>query len=103
MLRDYNRELSQKRKDKLNLSRAAAELALSGLSTKAYAALQSVLCKAGLKNTLFSEKALRKARKELMAKAGKDLETYATAGSWFISLRAAVETEILNLMQMSLR
>ena len=101
VLRDYKRELSQKRKDKLNLTRAAADLALSGLSTKAYAALRSVLCKAGLRNTLFSEKDLRKARKELMAKAGKDLETYATPDGWFISLRAAVETEILNLMQMT--
>ena len=79
VLRDYKRELSQKCKDKLNLSMAAAELALSGLSTKAYAALRSVLCKAGLRNALFSEKALHKARKELMAKVGKDLETYATA------------------------
>ena len=36
-----------------------------------------------------------------MAKAGKDLEMYATADGWFISLLAAVETEILNLMQMT--
>ena len=36
-----------------------------------------------------------------MATAGKDLETYATADGWFISLLAAVETEILNLMQMT--
>ena len=101
VLRDYKRELSQKRKDKLNLSRAATELALSGLSSKAYVALRSVLCKSGLRNMLFTDKDLRRARREIMSKASEDLKVYPTHDGWFISLwsAAAVETEILRLMQ----
>ena len=99
VLRDFKRELSQKRKDRLNLMMAASEMALSGLSSKAYATIRKVLCKAGLKNVLFTEKDLRDARTEISEKADKDLETYATPDGWFISVKAAVEAEILRLMQ----
>ena len=99
VLRDYKRELSQKRKDRLNVMRAASEFALSGLSSKAYAAIRSALCKAGLKKVLFTEKDLRAARREITEKAEKDLSTYSTPDGWFISVRAAVEAEILRAMQ----
>ena len=99
VLRDFKRELSQKRKDRLNLMTAASEMALSGLSSKAYAVIRKVLCKAGLRNVLFTENDLRAARNEISERADKDLETYATPDGWFISVRAAVEAEILRLMQ----
>ena len=99
VLRDYKRELSQKRKDKLNVMRAASEMALSGLSSKAYAVIRKVLCKAGLKNVLFTDQDLRAAREEISNRADSDLSTYPTPDGWFISVRAAVEAEILRLMQ----
>ena len=99
VLRDYKRELSQKRKDRLNVMRAASEMALSGLSSKAYAVIRKVLCKAGLRNVLFTEKELKAAREEISSRADSDLSTYPTPDGWFISVRAAVEAEILRLMQ----
>ena len=99
VLRDYKRELSQKRKDRLKVMLAASEMALSGLSSKAYAVIRKVLCKADLRNVLFTDKDRRAAREEISKRADSDLSTYATPDGWFISVRAAVEAEILRLMQ----
>ena len=55
-VRDYKRKLAQKRKDKLNMFRAASEMALSGLLNRAYALIHSALCKAELNNVLFTER-----------------------------------------------
>ena len=99
VLRDYKRELSQKRKDRLNVMMAASDMALSGLSSKAYAVIRKVLCKAGLRNVLFTDKDLKAARDEISNRADSDISTSATPDGWFISVRAAVEAEILRLMQ----
>ena len=47
----------------------------------------------------FTDKALREARKELEELAIEDLNMYETPDGWFVSVRAAVEMEILRLMQ----
>lgn len=99
IIRKYQREMSEKRKDKLVLNEAATTLALSGLSSKAFCAVRSVLQKLGGRGMLFSEKTLRDARKELEELAIQDLDVYETPDGWFVSARAAVEMEILRLMQ----
>jgi hypothetical protein len=47
----------------------------------------------------FTDKALREARQELEQLAFEDLGIYETPDGWFVSARAAVEMEILRLMQ----
>ena len=98
-IRKYQREMSEKRKDKLVLNEAATTLALSGLSSKAFCAVRSVLQKLGCRGVLFPEKALREARKELEELAIEDLRVYETPDGWFVSARAAIEMEILRIMQ----
>jgi hypothetical protein len=74
-------------------------MALSGLSSKAYDVIRKVLCKAGLRNVMFTDKDLRAAWEEISQRADSDLSTYPTPDGWFISVRAAIEAEILLLMQ----
>ena len=99
IIRKYQKEMSEKRKDKLVLTEAATTLALSGISSKALAAVRSVMQKLGCRGVLFTDKALRDARKELEELAIEDLNIYETPDGWFVSARAAVEMEILRLMQ----
>jgi hypothetical protein len=99
IIRKYQREMSEKRKDKLVLNEAATTLALSGISSKALAAVRSVMQKLGCRGMLFTDKALREARQELEQLAFEDLGIYETPDGWFVSARAAVEMEILRLMQ----
>jgi len=99
IIRKYQREMSEKRKDKLVLNEAATTLALSGISSKALAAVRSVMQRLGCRGMLFTDKALREARQELEQLAFEDLGIYETPDGWFVSARAAVEMEILRLMQ----
>ncbi len=78
IIRKYQREMSEKRKDKLVLNEAATTLALSGISSKALAVVRSVVQKLGCSGVLFTVQALREARKELKELAIEDLYIYET-------------------------
>ena len=67
---------------------ATAKLALSGLSTKAYPAVQRGLCQMGF----FTVRDLREARRNLTKKADEDVKTFSTPDGWFISDRAGRRT-----------
>ena len=99
IIRKYQQEMSEKRKDKLSVYNFATTTALSGLSAKAYAAIRSALGKMGARGVLPTVTALRQARKELEEISFEDMGVYATPDGWFVWARAAVESEILRLMQ----
>jgi len=99
IIREYQQQMSEKRKDSLNMSNFAATLALSGLSTKAYCAIRAAIQRMGGRGMLPSLEAVREARKQLEALAVEDLGVYPTPDGWFISARAAVEMEISRIMQ----
>ena len=99
IIRKYQREMAEKRKDKVALFGFVQTTALSGLSTKAYAAVRSAMQKMGGRGMLPTVKALREARAELEAMALADMGVYATPDGWFLSARALVENEILRMIQ----
>jgi len=99
IIRKYQRQMSEKRKDKLSMFNTASTLALSGLSTKAYCAIRAAMQKLGGRGMLPSLKAMREARKELEKLASEDVKLYPTPDGWFVSVRAVVEMEISRMMQ----
>jgi hypothetical protein len=99
IIRNYQKMMSEKRKDKLSMFNTASTLALSGLSTAAYCAIRAAMQKLGGRGMLPSLKAMREARKELEKLASEDLKLYATPDGWFGSVRANVEMEISRMMQ----
>jgi len=99
IIRKYQKEMSEKRNDKLGVQQFITLTALSGLSTAAYEAVRAGLQKLGLRGALPSVKLLREAKKELEAICMEDLGVYGTPDGWFVSVRAAIENEILRHMQ----
>ena len=99
IIRQYQREMSERRKEKLAVYNFVTTTALSGLSTKAYDAVRAALQKLGGRGVLPTVKALREARKELEEMSMKDMGVYETPDGWFVSARAVVEHEILRIMQ----
>ena len=74
---------------------------VSGLSARAYATFGTALQKLGGRGMLPSVETFREARRELENIALDDLArmVYPTPGDLFISMRPAVEMEILRLIQ----
>lgn len=99
IIRKYQKEMSEKRKEKLGVQQFITLTALSGLSTKAYEAVRAGLQKLGMRGALPPVKLLREAKKELEAYSIEDLGVYQTPDGWFVSLRSAIENEILRHMQ----
>lgn len=99
IIREYQRRMSEKRKDELNMSIFASKIALSGLSTAAFSAIRSAIQRMGGRGMLPSLQSIREARAKLEALSIEDLGVYATPDGWFISARAAVEMEISRIMQ----
>ena len=99
IIRQYQREMSERRKEKLAVYNFVTTTALSGLSIKAYDAVRAALQKLGGRGVLPTVKALREARKELEEMSMKDMGVYETPDGWFVSARAVVEHEILRIMQ----
>ena len=99
IIRQYQREMSERRKEKLAVYNFVTTTALSGLSTAAYAAVRSALQKMGGRGMLPTVTALRQARKELEEMSMHQMGVYETPDGWFVSARAVVEHEILRIMQ----
>ena len=99
IIRQYQREMSEKRKEKLALFNFATLTTLSGLSTKAFEAVRKAMQKMGGRGVLPSVTALRAARAELEKISIEDMGVYGTPDGWFVSARAVVENEILRIMQ----
>jgi hypothetical protein len=99
IIRQYQREMSARRKEKLALFNFATLTTLSGLSTKAFEAVRKALQKMGGRGVLPSVTALRAARAELEKISIEDMGVYGTPDGWFVSARAVVENEILRIMQ----
>ena len=77
----------------------ATTTALPGLSTNAYAAIRAALNPMGGQSMLPTVTALCEGRRELEAISIEEMGVYDTPDGWFVSARAAVENEILRLMQ----
>ena len=101
VIQKYKEELRAKRKNETVLLSAAADLALGSCSSAAYATVRKILSNMGLGFALPQVKDLSAARKDIEEKQKEDLKMEATADGWMISPRAAVEMEILRMMQVT--
>jgi hypothetical protein len=99
IIRQYQREMSERRKEKLAVYNFVTTTVLCGLSTAAYAAVRSALQKMGGRGVLPTVTALLQARKELEEMSRGQRGVYETLDGWFVSARAVVEHEILRIMQ----
>ena len=99
ILRKYQKEMSEKRKEKLSVYSFVTKTTLSGLSSRAYAAVRSAIKNMGGRGVLPTVQALRAAKKELEDMSIQDMGVYETPDGWFVSARAVVENEILRIMQ----
>jgi hypothetical protein len=98
-VRKFKLDISAKRKNQVSLLNAASKLAISGCSASAYFAIRKILNDAGVGYAMPAWRDLTAARSHLATLQAEDLNMQATADGWFISPRAAIEMEILRLMQ----
>ncbi len=89
-----------KRKNEIGLLKTAAKLSENGVSCCAYRSIRSVLVGMGLGYALPTERDLKAARAHLENNATQDLRIRQTEDGYFISLRAAIEMELLRMFEM---
>ena len=100
IIKKYRADLKAKRKDEIELLKAACKLAKEAVSTKAYRAVRSILVGMGMGWALPTERDLAGARNHMRELAEEDLQLYATPDGWFAALRQVVEHEADRLLQM---